>query len=70
MTTTDATEAARALAARRPRITITCEVCGAEREVVAQTKQRTPRTCSARCRQALFRRNRAERHAIGTRRSS
>lgn len=67
---TDASEAARALAARRPRITIVCEVCGAEREAVAQTGDRTPRTCSARCRQALFRRNRAERHAIGTRDSA
>lgn len=59
--TPDASEAARALAARRPRITIVCEVCGAEREVVAQTGDRTPRTCSTKCRSRLHRRQKQAR---------
>lgn len=50
MTAPTATEAARALAARRPRVTIICEVCGRE------CSRRPPaRTCSNACRQNLHR---------------
>ena len=52
--TTDASELARALAARCLRTTITCEVCGKEKEVW-QRESQIPRTCSNTCRQALFR---------------
>lgn len=45
---------ARALAALRPRTTIRCEVCGAEKEVWLR-KQQVPRTCSPKCRQQLWR---------------
>lgn len=51
------TEAARALAALRPRTTITCEVCGAERLAVARKKQ-PARTCGRRCRDKLRNRQR------------
>jgi len=51
----DRSELARALAALRPRTTITCEVCGVEKEVWQRDRQ-VARTCSNRCRQALFRR--------------
>lgn len=56
--TTDqnASEMARALAARRPRATYTCEVCGESFEaIVRRTKRpdapREPRLCSTRCKQ-------------------
>lgn len=47
-------ELARALAARRQRITATCEVCGAGFETWKRKTQQA-RTCSNRCRQQLHR---------------
>lgn len=55
----DASELARALAARRQRTVIRCEVCGQEAEVW-QRKRQQARTCSNRCRQALHRRRKKE----------
>lgn len=52
--TTDRSDLGRALAALRPRITVTCEVCGAEYTLVAR-RQQGARTCSNRCRQQLYR---------------
>ena len=49
MTDSAATEAARALAARRPTETIVCEVCGTTREAVRH-RGRTNRFCSDACR--------------------
>lgn len=51
---TDASELGRALAARRQRTMIRCEVCGSEAEVWQRSKQ-IPRTCSNKCRQTLHR---------------
>lgn len=51
---TDASDLGRALAALRPRTTIRCEVCGAEKEVWLRARQ-APRTCSPKCRQKLYR---------------
>ena len=51
---TTASDLARALAARRQRATIICEVCGKEAEVWARKSQQA-RTCSNKCRQALWR---------------
>ena len=67
MTDTDASEIARALAARRRRAVFICEVC--EREYEAWDRQRQQaRTCSPACRQKLYReRKQAERHANCTR---
>jgi hypothetical protein len=48
---------ARALAARRRRTTIRCEICGAEAEVWLRKRQQA-RTCSNACRQQLYRRKR------------
>ena len=48
MTDPAVTEAARALAARRPTTVITCEVCGAERVVVIRSKLQGA-TCSRKC---------------------
>jgi hypothetical protein len=56
----EASDLGRALAALRPRTTITCEVCGAEKEVWLRDRQR-PRTCSNKCRQTLYRREKKER---------
>lgn len=56
---TDATELARALAARRPRSTYTCEVCGQEFEAYTRTGKAAPRTCSSTHRSKLSRLNRA-----------
>lgn len=56
---TDRSELARQLAALRPRTTIVCEVCGTEKEVW-QRKSQQPRTCSNKCRQALYRREKQE----------
>lgn len=51
MTDTAATEAARALAARRPLATYTCVICGQEFEARAAGGDRTPMVCQlARCR--------------------
>lgn len=51
---TDRSDLARRLAALRPRATITCKVCGIEKEVW-QRKNQKPRTCSNKCRQQLYR---------------
>jgi len=56
----DASALARALAALRPRTTITCVICGAEKEVWLRERQ-IPRTCSPACRQKLHRREKKER---------
>lgn len=53
MTTTDPTEAGRALNARRRRQTYRCEQCGKPFEAIRQTGERTPRTCSPTCRSKL-----------------
>lgn len=50
----DASELARALAARRKRATFVCEVCGREYEAWDRATQRA-RTCSPACRQKLYR---------------
>lgn len=52
--TTDSTAAARALAARRPRATYVCEVCGKPFEATVQTGARTPSTCSGPCRDKRY----------------
>lgn len=53
---TDASELARALAARRRRATFVCEVCGAEYEAWDRKPTKQPaRTCSSKCRQQLYR---------------
>ena len=52
MTTTS--EAARQLAALRPRATFVCAVCGAEFEAWVRDTQQS-RTCSPSCRQKLYR---------------
>jgi NADH pyrophosphatase NudC (nudix superfamily) len=52
---TDASDLGRALAAQRPRTSITCVVCGTEKEVWLREKQQ-PRTCSPKCRIKLHRR--------------
>ncbi len=52
MTTTS--EAARQLAALRPRATFVCEVCGHEYEAWVRDTQQA-RTCSPACRQKLYR---------------
>jgi len=51
---TDASESARALAARRKRAVFTCEVCGRQYEAWDRSKQ-PARTCSGRCRVKLHR---------------
>jgi hypothetical protein len=66
MTDTAASDAARALAARRPRAVFICEVCGAKFEAWQRKKQKA-RTCSGKCRAALFRRNRPNGSENGTR---
>lgn len=55
MTDADASEMARALAARRRRAVFVCEVCGKEHETLDRPTQQ-PRTCSNACRQKLWRR--------------
>lgn len=55
---TPTSEAARQLAALRPRATFVCTVCGAEFETLDRQKQ-PPKTCSNRCRQAAHRQRRA-----------
>lgn len=59
MTGKDASDLGRALAALRPRTTIHCEVCGAEKEVWLRDTQQA-RTCSPVCRQKLYR----KRHSV------
>ena len=54
---TDASDLGRALAARRKRTVITCEVCGKEAEVWERKSQQA-RTCSNACRQQLWRHER------------
>jgi len=62
MTTPDASEMARALAARRRRATFTCAICGQQYEAWDRKPNRQPaRTCSNACRQALWRKNRKTR---------
>lgn len=56
MSKSDATDAARALAARRQRAVIVCEVCQQERTVVVMGKGRAARTCGPTCRSKLHRR--------------
>lgn len=51
---TDRSDLGRALAALRRRTIITCEVCGAEKEVWQRANQK-PRTCSPKCRVKLHR---------------
>lgn len=60
--TSAASEMGRALAARRPRTTITCEVCGTEKEVWERQTQK-PRTCSPKCRIKLYRQERKKQEA-------
>lgn len=50
----NASDVARALAARRRRSVFVCTVCGAEFETLARPKQ-LPRTCSPKCRQSRWR---------------
>lgn len=52
---TDPSDLARALAARRRRTTITCVICGTEKEVWQRETQQA-RTCSVNCRAKLHRR--------------
>jgi len=61
MTTTDPTEAGRALAARRPRATYVCEVCSKTFEATVQTGARTPTTCSGQCRDKRYHRRKRQR---------
>ena len=58
--TTDASEAARQLAALRPRATYVCEFCGREFEALARKSQQA-RTCSQSCRQRLYLKHKRER---------
>lgn len=58
---TDAAEAARALAARRPTTTIICAWCGQPATVTVQRGRNAPRTCSTSHRQMLWARERRER---------
>ena len=57
---TDATEAARQLAARRQRATFVCDYCGKEFEALARKSQQA-RTCSQSCRQRMYLQNKRER---------
>ena len=57
MTTTS--EAARQLAALRPRATYVCAWCGREFEALARKSQQA-RTCSQSCRQMLYQKNKRE----------
>ena len=57
--TDDRSDVGRALAALRPRQTVTCEVCGRQWEGLIRPNQQA-RTCSNRCRQTLFRRAKRE----------
>jgi len=50
----DASDLARALAARRKRAVFACEVCGRQYEAWDRATQRA-RTCSPSCRQKLWR---------------
>ena len=59
MTTTS--EAARQLAALRPRATFVCAWCGREFEALARKSQQA-RTCSQSCRQRLYLRNKRRQH--------
>jgi len=54
-------EAARMLAARRPRATYTCEVCGENFEALVRTGSKAPRTCPRpkSCRDRLYRQRKA-----------
>ena len=54
MTDPAASEAGRALAARRPRLPFVCEACGKEYLAVVK-KGRENRACSSACRSRLFR---------------
>ena len=54
MTDTAASEAGRALAARRPRVPFTCEACGKEYAAVVK-RDRENRACSSACRSNLWR---------------
>jgi hypothetical protein len=54
MTDTAASEAGRALAARRPRLPFICEACGKEYTAVVKS-DRENRACSSTCRSRLFR---------------
>ena len=54
MTDIAASDAARALAARRPRRPFTCEACGQEYTAVVK-RDRVNRACSSTCRSRLFR---------------
>lgn len=58
MTNDDATEAARALAARRPTVTIICEICGRQATKQVRSGAKRSRTCSRSCREKLLRRER------------
>lgn len=63
MTTTS--EAARQLAALRPRATYACAWCRKEFEAVARKGQQA-RTCSRSCRQMLYQKHKRERERAGT----
>lgn len=54
ITITDASDAARALAAFRPRRPFVCEACGKEYTAVVK-RDRANRACSSACRSRLFR---------------
>lgn len=60
--TAEASEAARQLAARRPRAAYICLVCGEEFTAVVRTGDRAPKTCPRpkTCRDKLNRRRRAQ----------
>ena len=57
---TDASEAARQLAALRQRATFVCDYCGKEFEALARKSQQA-RTCSQSCRQQLYLKHKRER---------
>ena len=61
MTSHAPSEAARQLAALRPRATYVCDYCGKEFEALARRGQQA-RTCSQSCRQRLYLRNKRRQH--------
>lgn len=59
---TTSSEAARQLAALRPRAVYVCEFCGREFEALARKSQQA-RTCSQSCRQRMYLKNKRQRPA-------
>lgn len=64
MTDSAASEAARALAARRPRVPIICEACGREFTATVRRDQ-TTRACSSTCRSKLHRQRKRQNPEVG-----